>query len=460
MKPWNIEENPDKLTFNNGVRVLDDFLPRKLIRQLQQYAFEDADWKYTNLSEGDERSRHWGSSIVGYPETRTYEESKKEWDDLCKDYPFFNDFWKFLRQNSPVKKHLPIIPYRGLLNCSTGGHGDICHTDNYSTDHHVVTHILYLNDDLTIDDGGQTEFYSQDRSEIIGSVTPKFGRVVMLDGRIPHSGKAPRVHYTGQRITLGIQCFLMGSDGKPLKRKHTGTHASTLFTQEMSTETKASLIKAGQEVSKFPMDMNLSYFCREFSNIIPKKDCKKFRDYYESNPDKHQDGEITNFIKKKTHTDYLHKQSREIYLSSNEDKDIYNLLLSYAETAWIEYCSDVKLFNMVSGGDQGSWSLERPKLRKYPVGGFFDWHVDKTTGDNRRTLAILMYLNTVKEGGSTKIAGVPKDISPEEGKILVMPTTWLILHKGEVCISGPKFLGVTFVNWNSKQQGEYNGNSR
>tara|TARA_B100001758_G_C18415468_1_gene619174 strand:- start:3450 stop:4748 length:1299 start_codon:yes stop_codon:yes gene_type:complete len=225
-KNWKIKENVEDVTFQEDVKVLDNFIPDSVSKEIQDYAFNKAEWQYTNQSEGQDKSLHWGSNIVAYPnptEELTFDEytelGKKDWAQTISKCPAIGEYWKFLKKHSPVKQYLPDTPSRGLLNCSTGGHGDISHLD-HSDNLYVVTHILYLNDDLDIDDGGQTEFYTRDRSEIVGSISPKLGRVVILDARIPHAGKAPWPHYTGRRITLGIQCYLQDGKGNPIKLKH------------------------------------------------------------------------------------------------------------------------------------------------------------------------------------------------------------------------------------------------
>ena len=146
---WKIKYNVEDISFKEDVQILDDFIPKDICEGIADYAFNTATYNYLNQSEGDNRSQHWGSAVVGYPNYKfnSFEEyldkSKKEWESITKKCPSLKELWNFLKENSPVKKFLPQYPTRALFNCSTGGHGDISHLDT-SSDFYVVTHIIYL----------------------------------------------------------------------------------------------------------------------------------------------------------------------------------------------------------------------------------------------------------------------------------------------------------------------------
>ena len=61
--------------------------------------------------------------------------------------------------------------------------------------------ILYLNHEWNPNWGGETIFYDHnlDAQRI---VTPKPGRVVMFDGRIPHTGRPPTPRYMMNRYIM------------------------------------------------------------------------------------------------------------------------------------------------------------------------------------------------------------------------------------------------------------------
>jgi hypothetical protein len=68
-------------------------------------------------------------------------------------------------------------------------------------------------------------------------------------------------------------------------------------------------------------------------------------------------------------------------------------------------------------------------------------HVD--VGDSisaRRFLVFFVYLNDVAEGGETEFPTLDLQVSPKCGTILVFPSTWTFLHRGNVPISNDKYI--------------------
>ena len=188
IKHGKLKATESELTFDDDVLILDNWAPLNLCSEIKEFAAEKAGWKYTNYSQNNEKSRHWGIGVAGYHnspditnddvQSDYIQKSREQWDNTVKQCKALGQYWDFLKENSPMKDYLPEIPTRALFNGSTGGHGDIAHTDSQdyfdkNTGKNVegpryVTHILYLNNDLGVDDGGQTDFYNQDSSELIG----------------------------------------------------------------------------------------------------------------------------------------------------------------------------------------------------------------------------------------------------------------------------------------------------
>ena len=105
----------------------------------------------------------------------------------------------------------------------SGGHGDwfpydvscnlIRNADTTQIHHDCVdgedewTFLLYLNPDWSINDYGETVFYEKndDITEIITEVLPKYGRVVIFQGIIPHSARPPSRNFTGARLSFAVK---------------------------------------------------------------------------------------------------------------------------------------------------------------------------------------------------------------------------------------------------------------
>lgn len=82
--------------------------------------------------------------------------------------------------------------------------------------------------------------------------------------------------------------------------------------------------------------------------------------------------------------------------------------------------------------------------------GFYKSHIDGApyvgVGADRRVLASVMYLNTVKKGGGTHFDYFGYTCNAVEGRILTFPATFLHLHGGKVPRSSDKSIISTFVH--------------
>jgi len=120
------------------------------------------------------------------------------------------------------------------------------------------------------------------------------------------------------------------------------------------------------------------------------------------------------------------------------------------------YKQDVKVHKKALP-EKSAWEELRIKRYRSGVGNFLD-HVD--VGDYisaRRFLVFFVYLNNVEEGGETEFPTLDLQVSPERGTILVFPSTWTFLHRGNVPISNDKYILGSYkhyvciqINKNSK----------
>ena len=80
--------------------------------------------------------------------------------------------------------------------------------------------------------------------------------------------------------------------------------------------------------------------------------------------------------------------------------------------------------------------------------GYYNWHVDSSPSNdtfdtNKRMIAFIWYLNTVDEGGETMFYN--GKIKAEKGKLILFPTTWTYLHRGNMPISHDKYIITGWV---------------
>ena len=76
------------------------------------------------------------------------------------------------------------------------------------------------------------------------------------------------------------------------------------------------------------------------------------------------------------------------------------------------------------------------------------WDIPRPDGNGRnqtRVLAVLVYLNTVTDGGGTGFSVHGHSVDAEIGKIVVFPTTWTHPHMGLVPYSSDKWIISSFI---------------
>ena len=87
-----------------------------------------------------------------------------------------------------------------------------------------------------------------------------------------------------------------------------------------------------------------------------------------------------------------------------------------------------------------------------PGQGYHIWHseVDSMMFRNR-VLVFNFYLNDVEEGGETDFFYINDKIKPEKGKLAFFPPNWPYVHKGNIPLSGNKYIITGWLVWNHKQ---------
>jgi hypothetical protein len=87
------------------------------------------------------------------------------------------------------------------------------------------------------------------------------------------------------------------------------------------------------------------------------------------------------------------------------------------------------------------------KIQHYKKGeGRFKWHFDALgPGAWDRQLAMIIYLNSVEEGGETCFHRQNLKVKPVAGDALFFPTFWTHMHCGEIPRSEDKYIISSFV---------------
>ena len=101
----------------------------------------------------------------------------------------------------------------------------------------------------------------------------------------------------------------------------------------------------------------------------------------------------------------------------------------------------------------GDFLFEKTRIKRYLNNKkyFFKKHTDiSSIKTSKRMLAVIIYLNTVDEGGQTiiYIDNNKVNVKPEKGKLLIFPANFCYPHEGVSPISNNKYILVTFLKYN------------
>lgn len=140
----------------------------------------------------------WHSFIVG----------RKRPEGLCavdelkshEQWGFLVDFWQRIKS-----AHMPTAILLGVYaNGQTVGQDAPIHRDN-KVDESGLTVVMFCNEYWPSSWGGELVFYDHRKENILKSVLPKPGRIVIFNGHVPHGARSPAVTCDQLRMTLAFK---------------------------------------------------------------------------------------------------------------------------------------------------------------------------------------------------------------------------------------------------------------
>lgn len=110
-----------------------------------------------------------------------------------------------------------------------------------------------------------------------------------------------------------------------------------------------------------------------------------------------------------------------------------------------EYCKSYGVLDIVGKhGFRSAFKIQKTK----PSGGYHVWHCEQgNENTSGRILLIMLYLNTVDEGGETEFLFQKRRIKPTEGTIIIVPGSFTHTHRGNPPLSGDKYLMNTWMHF-------------
>jgi hypothetical protein len=188
-------------------------------------------------------------------------------------------------------------------------------------------------------------------------------------------------------------------------------------------------------------------FVHVIKNILPSNFCKSIIDKFEVDNDKHQGRLGLGYVNLNI------KKTLDLHIGNRKDWDyITDPLGKYLANGLQEYFlylenqvfkgKGLKIVEKIFGDNIKASGFQ---IQKYEKDDHFYWHTDDSSVE-KRLLAYIIYLNTVpkENGGSTDFLN-GKSIQPEEGSILIFPSTWSYVHRGKALKSGEKYIITGFI---------------
>ena len=185
------------------------------------------------------------------------------------------------------------------------------------------------------------------------------------------------------------------------------------------------------------MSSNLVSHYRE---AIPLDLCDSIISYYKNNGHDVYSSDVAD----KENTSLRVSNELILYHNKNATKGLYNKLIDLVMPITNKWISDHSASN---NKIKTAYYEDVHILRYEPNKGHYGYHSDDDgpTVDNR-LLSIIIYLNDVSTGGETEFAYIDvPPIKPSKGDIIVFPSGWTHLHKGNMPISNSKYICVTWL---------------
>ncbi|WP_334223881.1 2OG-Fe(II) oxygenase [Thiosocius teredinicola] len=171
----------------DGYTVIDGALPTELVERLflKVNGFDDEAMTHAGIGREDE---HQLNRFVRSDETRWIDRTDPSGGEFLR-------WMEQLRQGLNRRLFLGLFDYEAHFARYAPGAFYKKHRDAFAdgTTNRVLSTVLYLNPQWAHDDGGEMLLYADDDTDLLETVTPTFGRlVVFLSERFPHEVLAPQ----------------------------------------------------------------------------------------------------------------------------------------------------------------------------------------------------------------------------------------------------------------------------
>jgi predicted 2-oxoglutarate/Fe(II)-dependent dioxygenase YbiX len=192
-------------------------------------------------------------------------------------------------------------------------------------------------------------------------------------------------------------------------------------------------------------------FIYEIPNVLSKETCEELIERFLKDDKKHPStvsgGQADHEVRKSTN----------LWIGPDNEtwrdtaKDMFKIFIDGLDK-YGHHLVDNNYITFAEGGRLFGKELrfESPFINQSLEGDYYHWHTDdftKQVDKQRRSFSCLIYLSTLEEdqGGCTEFM-IGKKVRPEQGKMLIFPSTWTYVHRAaEVKNGGVKYTLGTWV---------------
>ena len=189
--------------------------------------------------------------------------------------------------------------------------------------------------------------------------------------------------------------------------------------------------------------VNINNFIGVYDNYITLEECNKaIRLYEEQNKFDHTVNRIGT-----QNRSIIEMQDQQFFAGAgNVDVWWKNLkpMIANFDLAWNHYIKN-------TGADEaygGNFHYTSLKIQKtLPTEGYHVWHIEHGPGfeNEPRAFVFSIYLNDVEEGGETEFLHFSKRVKPKTGRIVIWPSGFPYLHRGNSPLSGEKYILTSWM---------------
>jgi len=190
-----------------------------------------------------------------------------------------------------------------------------------------------------------------------------------------------------------------------------------------------------------------------FPNAATKEYCEKVIKWFEFNKKGGFGGQRRTRTRQENepNTSKINKESDQYFFETETIFMERNLLVleEFGKIIWTAYSK----LQIPYGAALDQLSVHKisaaVKIQRYePTQGYHIWHCDNAnTLSARRVLVCMLYLNTVKKGGETEFLYQSRRIPATQGTLVLFPTTWTHLHRGNPPLKGYKYILNTWLEF-------------